>query len=192
VVGFKELYYRVTFIGNRRVNELASIKPLLAGAASIVCHGWLLLAEGGRPASIEEGGKIASAFVTLALPTVGSEHTSDGERVPTDVDLLAPGGTNLDDLARIQPQRAAEVYSEFDFSGSRDDVITVSFGEALAPDEKATLDFRPSVERAEAFARSYHGMLASFGEVDAPFRIVHREWFLADQEFVTVHVCFSR
>src|SRR5262249_28050385 len=162
------LYGRVTFIGTRRVAELASVRRHLAGTASIVCHGWRLLGAGGRLATLDEGGKIATAFVTLELRTAGKESASDGERQPTDEDLNTPGGTSLEDLMRAAPQRAAEVYNEFDFSDTGDDPVTVSFGERIAPGEDGVLDFGPSVERAETFAHSYYGMLASLGEVGSP------------------------
>jgi hypothetical protein len=190
LTGFQDLYSRVISIGTRRVAELISVEEHLAGTASIVCQGWRLLGEGGRLASLDEDGKIATAFVTLELRT--AESASDGERQPSDEDLNTPGGTSLEDLIRVAPQLAAEVYNEFDFSDTTDDPVTVSFGERIAAGEDGFLDFGPSVERAEAFTRSYYGMLASLGEVGSPLRIVRREWFLADPGFVTVHVCFSQ
>jgi hypothetical protein len=155
-----------------------------------VCHGWRLLGEGGKPVALNEYGKIATAFVTLSLLTAGNE--GDGERQPTLAELKSPGGSSLEDLVRVEPQRAEEVYNEFDFSNSLNDPVTVSFGEKIAPGGDGVFDFGPSVERAERFALSYYRILASFGEVDTPFRIVRREWFFADPRFVTVHNCFLR
>ena len=75
-------------------------------------------------------------------------------------------------------------------ANTRDGPVTVRFGENIAPSEDGRLDFEPSVRRADAFVRAYHGMLSAFAEVEAPLRVVRREWFLADPVFVTVHVCF--
>ena len=147
---------------------------------------------GGKAATLDEGGRIATACLMLALRTAASESASDGERPPTDEELHSPGESSIEDLMRAEPQRAAEVYNEFDFSDTRDGPLTVSFGETIAPSEDGCLDFEPSVRRAEAFARAYHGMLAAFGEVETSFRIARREWFLADPVFVTVHVCLSQ
>jgi hypothetical protein len=106
--------------------------------------------------------------------------------------LHTPGGSSLEDLVRAEPQPSAEVYNEFDFSDSEGDLVTVSFGETIIPVEDGVLDFEPSVDRAGKFARSYYGILASLEEVQTPFRITRREWFLADSRFLTVHVCFLR
>jgi len=192
VAGFHDLYDRVSSIGTQRVAELAAENQHLASTASIVCHGWQLLGDGGRPVSLDEGGKIATAFVTFSVRKAADQSASDGERPPTFEDLHTPGGNSLEDLVRAEPQRAAEVYNEFDFSDSEEDLVTVSFGETIIPVEDGVLDFGPSVGRAEKFARSYYGTLASLGEVETPFRITRREWFLADSRFVTVHVCFPR
>lgn len=190
VPDFQDLYGRVFSLGTRRVAELASANRTLAPTASIVCQGWTRLGEGGKPVAPNEHGKIVAAFVTFSLLTFGSEE--NGERHPTPVELEAPGGSTLEDLTRAEPQRAEEVYNEFDFSDSASDPVTVSFGEKIAPAGDGVFDFRPAVERAERFARSYHRTLASCGEVDTRFRIVRREWFLADPRFVTVHICFQR
>jgi hypothetical protein len=190
VVGFQDLYGRVFSAGTRRVAELVSANQNLATTASIVCHGWRLLGEGGKPVEPNERGKIAIAFVMLSLRAAGNEK--DGEREPTVADLGSPGGSSFEDLVRVEPQRAEEIYNEFDFSNSTSDQVTVSFGENIPSSEDGVFDFGPTVERAEKFARAYHGALASLGEVDTPFRVVRREWFLADPRFVTVHICFPR
>ena len=93
-------------------------------------------------------------------------------------------------------QRPEELYSEFDFtdapvSGSK--LITVSYAESIPRiPESDPFDFEPCLERAEAFANSYHRMLERFGEVSSPFRPIRREWFLVDRKLVTIHICFNR
>jgi hypothetical protein len=70
------------------------------------------------------------------------------------------------------------------------DVVTFSYGEPISSGH--AIDFSPFVVRAEVMARSYHGLLQTFGEAGSPpFRIRHREWFLASQTFVTIHICFD-
>jgi hypothetical protein len=73
------------------------------------------------------------------------------------------------------------------------DLVTVSYGETV-PEAPVgdCVDFRPFVERAESFAATYHHMLTELGEIKIPFRMAHREWFLADRKLVTVHICFDR
>ena len=180
LTGFRDLYDRVEFVGRRRISELTAADPTLAGA--IDCHGWRLLGDSAN---------IATAFVTLA---VGSPELA-GEPPPTDDDLLAPGGASLADAARAAPQRADEIYNEFDFTGPSapgSDPITVSYAEPVPEiGDGDSTDFKPFVERAETFANSYFNLLRHFGEVSTPFRPTHREWFLADRKLVTVHICFS-
>jgi hypothetical protein len=100
----------------------------------------------------------------------------------------------LEELERLAPQRADEIYNEFDFtdpSTPNTDPITLSYGESISGSDPS-LDFRPFVDRADKVARSYHKLLQSLGEASAQsFRIQRREWFLASQSFVTIHICFA-
>jgi hypothetical protein len=183
LAGFRELYKRVAFLGKQRVSELTLSDPSLAGV--IVCHGWRLLGDAGN---------MATAFMTLALQE--GENEFAGEQPPTDEDLRGPGGSSFADVARVAPQRAEELYNEFDFTDSlapSSDPITVSYAEAIpeSPEGDST-NFKPIVERAETFANSYYNLLKRFGEVNSPFRTKDREWFLADRRLATVHICFSR
>lgn len=102
---------------------------------------------------------------------------------------------DLEELERLAPQRADEIYNEFDFTDpSTPDPgpITLSYGESISG-SNPTLDFRPFVERAERVARWYHALLQTLGEASShSFRIQRREWFLGSQSFVTVHICFDQ
>jgi hypothetical protein len=70
--------------------------------------------------------------------------------------------------------------------------LRLSYGESIFGSDPS-LDFRPFVERAERVARSYHTLLQSLGEASAQsFRVQRREWFLASQSFVTIHICFDQ
>lgn len=189
--GFHDIYNRVFAIGTRRIAELAATNQDLACTASIACHGWQLLAEGGRPVSLDEGGKAAAAFVNLSVRKIANENVSDGECRPTFEDLRNPGGSRLEDLLHAESQHPAELYNEFDFSNCEDDLIVVSFGEAIIPAD-GTIDFGPHIENAETFTRWYYDTLTSLGEVQTTFRVIRREWFLADSRLVTVHVFFRR
>lgn len=168
---FRAIYDRVSSLAHERVSELCG--P--TSARSIVCHGWHLLGDAGS---------IAVAFVTL---TTG---TPDGVRPPSGEELLAPGGTSLEDLVRLSPQRVSECFNEFDLSDPADGCpVTVSFAEPVPSGQ--TVDFEPILDRAGEFARRYHAALALMGEVRSPFHVRHREWFLADPALVTVHICFD-
>jgi hypothetical protein len=110
-------------------------------------------------------------------------------------DLRGTGGSSLADLARAEPQRAEEIYNEFDFtdfSAPSSDPITVSYAEAIPEiSEGDSTNFRPFVEQRR-FANSDYNLLKRFGEVSPPFRTKHREWFLAERRLATIHICFSR
>lgn len=113
---------------------------------------------------------------------------------PTDQDFLEPGGSPLEELARLNPQYADELYNEFDFTDSsaqEADFVIMSYGERIPA--VSSLDFEPFVRRAEKQAERYYRFLEDQGETQCgSLRIVHREWFLANNDFVTVHVCFER
>lgn len=184
VESFRDLYSRVLSIGAQRVKELAQANESLSDEAATVCHGWMLLGEGG---------KMATAYILLELQARGKKDESPcGARTPTDEELSIPGGTDPVALMEARPQASAEVFNEFDFSDSSDDVVTVSFGESIATDPGDAFEFTGSVERAELFAQRYQSFLTSWGEVEAPRGVVRREWFLADARFATVHVCLGR
>jgi hypothetical protein len=183
---FHTLYEWVASVAGQRMSELFSRDPSLA--VSILCHGWRLLGEAG---------KVATAFITLAIrSSEEGDCDLDTERPPSVEELRSPGGTSLDDLARLAQQHPDELYSEFDFtdaSAPGSDLITVSYAESFPRiPESDPFDFEPCVARAEAFANAYHKMLERFGEVRSPFRATRREWFLVDRKLATIHICFSR
>src|SRR5262249_10729056 len=119
LVHFHPYYERVASVANQRVAELVRSYPRLA--AGIECHGWRLLGPEGQ---------MVTAFITLVLRSADdlAEGIKD-EQPPSAEALCIPGGTSLDDLSRLAPQKAAECYSEFDFtdpSNPGSDPITVS------------------------------------------------------------------
>jgi hypothetical protein len=100
----------------------------------------------------------------------------------------------LKNLTTLPHRLQTKIYNEFDLtdpSTHRADVVTLSYGEPIS--SGLAIDFSAFVAQAEKMARSYHGLLQTFGEAGShPFRIRHREWFLASQTFVTIHICFDR
>jgi hypothetical protein len=184
--GYSQLYRRVRTIAILATAKLACLQTGSMLTRNVVCHGWR---------NLREGSGIVNAFIAVDLHCAGSEAGEwSGEPEPTQEMLLSPGGTSLEDLARIGLQRADEFYNEFDFTEActaDTDPITFSHGERTSGD--GAIDFKPFVERAEQLAKDYYRFLQSVQEMHAQvFRIVRREWFLADRNFVTIHICFER
>jgi hypothetical protein len=182
--GFKEAYQRAFAVANHRISQLTCPESEKMPDPIIWCQGWRLIGE-----------NIVTALITLGLRCPDQSLTDvQGEPVATDEALRSPGGTPLEGLGRLAPQAADEIYNEFDFTDPpthHADVVTFSYGEPVW--SRHAIDFSPFVVRAEKMARSYHGLLQTFGEAGSqPFRVRHREWFLASQTFVTIHVCFDR
>lgn len=182
--GFKEAYRRAVAIANHRISQLTCPETEKRPDSIIVCQGWRWLDE-----------NIVTALITLGLGCSDQSLTAvQGEPAPTDEALRSPGGATLEELGRLAPQAVDEIYNEFDFtdpSTPNADVVTLSYGEPFSGDD--AIDFWPFVERAERLARFYHGILQTFGEAGTqPFRIRRREWFLASQTFVTIHICFDQ
>lgn len=186
--GYGELYRRVRAIASLRISELTRIETGETPSSVVLGHGWMATSLGDR-------GEMAAAFITLEhLCSDPGATKIQGEPEPTEEALMSPGGATLEEIARLAPQRANELYSEFDFtepSTAEPGLVTLSYGESVS--DAGAVDFRPFVERAEGLAKSYRTFLESLGEVCSPaFRIVRREWFLADRNFVTIHICFDR
>jgi hypothetical protein len=181
--GFKEAYQRAFAVANHRISQLNCPETEKMPDPIILCQGWRLIGE-----------NIVTALITLGLRCPDQRLTDvQGEPVPTDEALRSPGGAPLEELDRLAPQTADEIYNEFDFADpptQRADVVTFSYGEPISSGH--AINFSPFVLRAEKMARSYHGLLQTFEAGSQPFRIRHREWFLASQTFVTIHICFDR
>lgn len=182
-VGFSSLYNRV-----KRIAAGAIAKKTCAQTgeipARVVCgHVW---------GSFGDGDGIGVALVVMGVRC--SPHSTPAEQDhadPTEEALLSSGGASPEELALLSPQRADEIYNEFDFTEPIDQgPITLSYGE---PVSGPAFDFGPIVQRAEGLAATYHSFLSSVGEVrSVSLRIMHREWFFASKDFATVHICFGR
>ena len=183
--GFHDAYWRVVAVARHRISQLICPQTGEVPSSIILGHTWRFLGE-----------NILTSLITLRLQCAthdGIEAT--GEPPPTEEALRSPGGATLEDLERLAPQRANEIYNEFDFTDplkADTNLITFSYGQSISGRDPM-LDFRPYIERAENAACSYHTLLKSLGESSAQsFRIQHKEWFLASPTFVTIHICFDR
>jgi hypothetical protein len=181
--GFKALYRRVRSLAEQAIAD-NRCPGATRGVIKTLCHGWRRVGEAN----------LSATFITLELRCCVGHHEDALEWEPTDQDFLEPGGSPLEELARLNPQQADEVYNEFDFTNSsahEADFVTMSYGERIPI--VSPLNFEPFVRKAEKQAARYHGFLKDHRETRCgSFRIVHREWFLANNDFVTVHVCFER
>ncbi len=182
-VGFSKLYYRVKGIASAEIATRTCSKTRETPVGIIYGHSW------GR---FGAGGGVGSALVVMGvrcgLPVSAGEQDRPE---PTEEALRSPGGASLEELTALAPQRADEVYNEFDFTEPNDrGLITLSYGEPISP---PAFDFEPTVERAERLAANYHSLLSRVGEVrSSTLRVIGREWFFANQDFATVHICFDR
>jgi hypothetical protein len=180
------LYRHALRIASARSDELSAEAghPLLH--RRIVSQGWRSVEVGDR--------RLATAFVTMGLLwPAGGEPLPDGEAGPGDRELESEGGATLEMLQRQAPQRAPEVYVEFDHrdetSPRRHQIMMLSYGERVKPSER--FSFAPSVERAEHRARFHRRLLVEGLAADAPLEVVRREWFMVHEtNLATVHVYF--
>jgi hypothetical protein len=175
--GFGRVYQRV-----RTLAERVRLESGKTAESRIACHGWRRFGDGDF---------FAGVFINIEVGD--SRDGSPGESAPTQDDLLTPGGTALEDLARLSPQSADEIYKEFDFTDrfeSEIHPITLSYGESISVAQP--VEFEPIVQRAERMAESYHSFLKDQGEIRSDaFRVTSREWFLANRDFATVLVFFE-
>jgi hypothetical protein len=185
ITGFHDVYRRVATVATCRISQLTCPDTGKVPSSMILGHTW-------RPL----GDNIITSLITLCLRCPGQNGIEvKGEPPPTEEALRFPGGATLEELERLAPQRADEIYNEFDFtdpSTPNPAPITLSYGESISGSDKV-VDFRPFVKRAERLARSYHALLQTLGEARAQsFRIQRREWFLASESFVAIHICFDQ
>lgn len=182
-VGFSKLYRRAKEVASGAIAKKTCADTGETPIGIISGHGWR---------SFGDGDQIGTAFVIMEVrcspPSGPGEH---GQPEPSEEALLSPGGASLEELTRLWPQRAEEIYNEFDFTKPFEDgLITLSYGEPVSP---PCHDFEPTVRRAEQLAETYHSLLKSVGEVHSvDLKVIHREWFLANEDFATVHICFDR
>ena len=182
-VGFSRLYNRVKRIAAGAIVKKTCVETGGTPVGVVSGHAW---------GSFGAGNGIVFALVVMGARC--SPHSTSAEQDhadPTEEALLCSGGASHEELTLLSPQRADELYNEFDFAGPTDQgPITLSYGE---PVSGPAFDFEPVVQRAERLAANYHYFLSSVGEVHSiSLRILRREWFFASKGFATVHICFDR
>jgi hypothetical protein len=182
-IGFSKLYHRVKRIAAGVIAKKTCAETREIPVPVVSGHAW---------GSFGPGEGIGTALVVMGIrcppPSLLGERDQEG---PAEEALLSPGGASLEELTLLSPQSAEEIYNEFDFTEPSDhDPITLSYGERLSG---PVLNFEPVVRRAERMAAHYHSILSSVGEVHSgSLKVVRREWFLANEDFATVHICFAR
>ena len=96
-------------------------------------------------------------------------------------------------LNRDAPQRAHEVYVEFDHRDEKSrtqSIMMFAYGERVALSDR--FSFEPSVARAEHRARFHRDLLDGTAAAREPFRVLRREWFMVrETNLATVHIYFE-
>jgi len=183
---YGELYQRVTAIAKARISQLMCPGTGEPPQTRVMCHGWRCLGDTNG---------VATAFITMGLVCASQgDSVAQGDDAPTAEALMSPGGATLETLTRFAPQRADELYNEFDFSdlsGPGSDPVILSYGESVPTCE--AMNFQPFVERAEKLASFYYDLLQALAGASrvAALKIIRREWYcVTNPNLVTVHVHF--
>ena len=176
---FAGLYARATTIAGARCHDFARGDEDVR--QWIMCHTWRTVPVGSS--------SLVFAIVMMGLmrPAAG-QVPPPGEPAPTTPDLMTSGGATMEEIQRRSPQRATEVFVEFDHrlpAATAVPLFMYSYGERVAVD---TIDsFEPFVRRAEDNARAHQALFDVPGPSATPSSIGHREWYLADN-LVTVEL----
>ena len=176
---FAGLYARASAIAGARCHDFA--RGDAAVHHWIICHAWRTVPAGSN--------SLVFAIVMMGLMRPAAGHMPPaGEPAPTTQQLMTSGGATLEEMQRRSPQRATEVFVEFDHrqpGASGVPVFMYSYGERVTVD---TVDsFEPFVGRAENNARAHQAMFGVPGTSAPPSSIVRREWYMADN-LVTVEL----
>ena len=147
----------------------------------IMCHAWRSVATGSS--------SLVFAIVMMGLMrATAGQMAPPGEPAPTPQELMTGGGATMEEMQRRSPQRATEVFVEFDHrlpGASGAPMFTYSYGERVATD--TVDDFEPFVRRAENHARAHRTLVNALGTSPIPSSIGLREWYMADN-LVTVEL----
>lgn len=147
----------------------------------VACHAWRTVPAGASACMF------AIVMMGLMRPTAG-RMPPHGKPAPTRQELRTSGGATMEEMQHRSPQRATEVFVEFDHrhpAAGGAPLFMYSYGERVAVD---TVDgFEPFVRRAENNARAHQALFDVPGTSATPFSIGHREWYMADN-LVTVEL----
>ena len=178
-LSFAPLYARAIRIARARCDDFARGDE---GVHRWVrCHSWRTVPAGSN--------SFAFAVVMMGLMRpVAGQTQPPGEPAPRTEELMTSGGATLEEMQRQSPQRATEVFVEFDHrhpAAGGLPLFMYSYGERVAGDTVAS--FEPFVRRAEDYARTHQALFDVPGTSSMPYSIAHREWFMADN-LVTVEL----
>ena len=169
---FTGLYARALTIAGARCQEFARED---AGVHQwVMCHAWRTVPVGSSSVVF------ATVMMGLMLAAAG-RVLPPGEPAPTPQELMTSCGATMEEIQRRSPQRATEVFVEFDHrqpAASGAPLFTYSYGERVAAQ---TVDsFEPFVRRAENHARAHQALVNVLGPSPIPASIGLREWYMAD------------
>jgi hypothetical protein len=176
---FAALYARALTIAGARCHDFARHDE---GVHQwIMCHAWRSVAAGSS--------SLVFAVVMMGLMrATAGRMAPPGEPAPTPPELMTHGGATMEELQRRSPQRATEVFVDFDHrlpDASGAPLFTYSYGERVAV--PTVESFEPFVRRAEDHARAHRTLVAGLGTSPIPSSIGLREWYMADN-LVTVEL----
>ncbi len=169
---FAGLYARALAISGARCHDFT--REFQGVHQWVMCHAWRTV-PAGRSSFV-----FAMVMMGLMRATAG-QMPPLGEPAPTTQELMTSGGATMEELQRRSPQRATEVFVEFDHrhpAASCAPLFTYSYGERVAVH---TVDsFEPFVRRAENHARAHQALVDALGKSPIPASIGLREWYMAD------------
>ena len=147
---FSGLFTRATAIAGARCHDFARGDEGVH--RWVMCHAWRTVPVGSNSVMF------AMVMMGLIRPSAGQVLPS-GQPPPTTQELVMSGGATMEEMRQRSPQRATEVFVEFDHrhrATSGAPLFMYSYGERLAVD---TVDsFEPFVQRAESNALAHRAM----------------------------------
>ena len=169
---FAGLYARALMIADARCRDFAREDE---GVHQwVMCHAWRTVPAGSS--------SLVFAMVMMGLMRLTPGQMPPlGELAPTTQELTTSGGATMEEMQHRSPQRATEVFVEFDHrhpAAGGAPLFMYSYGERVAVD---TVDsFEPFVRRAENNARAHQALVDVLGTSPIPASIGLREWYMAD------------
>jgi hypothetical protein len=176
---FAGLYARATTIAGARCRDFTRERD---GVHQwLMCHAWRTVPAGSN--------SVMFAIVMMGLMRPAAARVPPpGKPAPTTQELMTSGGATMEEMQHRSPQRATEVFVEFDHrhpTAGGAPLFMYSYGERVAVE---TVDsFEPFVRRAKDNARAHQALFGVPGTSAAPFSIGHAEWYVAD-DLVTVEL----
>lgn len=176
---FAGLYARALTIAGARCRDFAREDD---GVHQwVMCHSWRSVVAGGS--------SVVFALVMMGvMRATAGQMRPPGQPAPTTQELMTGGGATMEEIQHRSPQRATEVFVEFDHrhpAASGAPLFTYSYGERVAV--RMVDSFEPFVRRAENHVRAHQALVDLLGTSPIPSSIGLREWYMADN-LVTVEL----